>query len=123
MTIQNHPVFAAPEPARATIERGRPVDLVTLARQTGGDRALEEEALRLFLKQAKAIGRAMAEPGGAEGRKRDAHSLKGAALAIGAGAIARTALALEQAPDDKRCVKDLLGEIDRTCDYINSLLR
>lgn len=123
MTEQNHPVFATPNTQCMTMDRARPVDLVKLARQTGGDRALEEEVLRLFLKQAKGIARAMEGQADAEQRKRDAHTLKGAARAIGAGAIAETAGALEQTPGEGGCVRALLSEIDRTCDYINSLLR
>ena len=123
MTVQDHPVFATPQIDATAVDRARPVDLVLLARQTGGDRVLEEEVLRLFLKQAKAIGRAMADQADAERRQRDAHTLKGAARAIGAGAIADTAQALEKAPAERRCVRALLTEIDRTCDYINSLMR
>lgn len=123
MTRQAHPVFATPETPETEIDQARPVDLVKLARQTGGDRALEEEVLRLFLKQAKAIGRTMDMQVSTEQRKREAHSLKGAARAIGAGAIAESAMALENAPDEGQCLQALLAEIDRTCDYINSLLR
>ncbi|WP_375565436.1 Hpt domain-containing protein [Oceaniradius stylonematis] len=122
-TQSRHPVFETPDMAYQTMARERPVDLVRLARQTGGDRALEEEVLHLFLKQAKSIGKAMRVGTDADQRKRHAHTLKGAAHAVGAGAIADTAKAVEDLPGERRCVRALLTEIDRTCDYINSLLR
>jgi HPt (histidine-containing phosphotransfer) domain-containing protein len=118
-----HPVFETPDVADQTIVRDRPVDLVRLARQTGGDRALEEEVLHLFLKQAKSIGKEMRNGIDTGQCKRHAHTLKGAARSVGAGAIADTAKAVEDAPGERRCVRALLSEIDRTCDYINSLLR
>jgi len=124
MGIQcKHPVFETPEIADQTMARERPIDLVRLARQTGGDRALEEEVLHLFLKQAKAIGKAMRGGIDADQCRRQAHTLKGAARSVGAGAIADTAKAVEDAPQERQCVSALLTEIDRTCDYINSLLR
>jgi HPt (histidine-containing phosphotransfer) domain-containing protein len=118
-----HPVFETPDMAGQMIARERPVDLVRLARQTGGDRALEEEVLHLFLKQAKSIGKAMRDGADATQCKRHAHTLKGAARSVGAGAIADTAKAVEDMPGERSCVRALLTEIDRTCDYINSLLR
>ena len=123
MAQQGHPVFETPDMGGATVGRARPVDLVKLARQTGGDKALEEEVLRLFLRQAKAVGRAVDARCSDEQRKHNAHTLKGAALAIGAGAIADSAMAVERSPQERGCVRALLAEIDRTCDYINSLLR
>lgn len=123
MTMNEHPVFEAPDRGSFNIPNERPVDLVHLARQTGGDRSLEEEVLRLFVKQAHSIGRAMRERTDADARKRAAHTLKGAARAVGAGGVADCAHALEGAPDERGCIKALLAEIDTTCDYINSLLR
>ena len=120
------PVFAAPGRGRGTghvEQEPRPVDLVHLARQTGGDRALEEEVLRLFLRQAGAIGRAMRERAPCEQRKRAAHTLKGAARSIGALAVAESAGRVEDNPNADGQVNELLTDIDRTCDFINSLLR
>ena len=123
MRDDQRPVFAPPERSDQPRIGQRPVDLVQLASQTGGDRALEEEVLRLFLRQAGAIGKAMRQQTAMADRKRAAHTLKGAARAIGAGAIAETALAVEQAPGEPQCVTALLKEIDTACDYIHSLLR
>ncbi len=59
----------------------RPVDLVHLARQTLGDRALEREVLGLFLVQARALY-AQLESVSEETLRHDlAHTLKGSARA------------------------------------------
>lgn len=123
MANNDHPVFAAPDRCEIKITDQRPVDLVHLARQTGGDRALEEEVLRLFVKQAHAIGRTMRSQADTDSRKRAAHTLKGAARAIGAGPVADRADAVEGDPAQRHCLSALLAEIDTACDYINSLLR
>ena len=80
-------VSAAGEPA---------VDLVHLARQTDGDMALQQELLVLFEKQSASL-LALASDRSAERRRRAdaAHQLKGSALALGAGAVARAAAAVE----------------------------
>ena len=72
----------------------RPIDLVHLARQTLGDRALEVELLQLFERQAaQIIARLDSDTGNAERRWRQdlAHTLKGSARAIGAHQVANTA--------------------------------
>ncbi len=76
-----------------------PIDLVHLARQTMGDRALEVELLALFDRQAGQIVAklAAAEANSAEAvpagnwRADLAHKLKGSARAIGAHAVAAAA--------------------------------
>ena len=123
MTASNDAMFAPPEITPKRRRKARPVDLVHLSRQTGGDRMLEEEVLRLFLRQAQAIAHAMRQRSDADSRKRQAHTLKGAARAIGAQAVARRAEKLEQAPDERHCLRALLREIDETCDFINAILR
>ena len=77
-----------------------PVDLVHLARQTDGDAALQQELLALFDKQSATL-LALASDQSAERRRRAdaAHQLKGSALAMGAGAVARSAAAAETALD------------------------
>lgn len=122
MTTLRLPVFETPD-SRGETAGPRPVDLDQLAVQTGGDRKLGEEVLQLFLRQAKQIAQAVAVSDDTEARKRGAHTLKGAARAIGAGPLAERAGDLEDRPDEARRVTALVREIDRTCDYINSLLR
>lgn len=78
----------------------RPIDLVHLARQTLGDRALEREILDLFITQVKAVlGRL--EAAAEEARPDLAHTLKGSARAVGAWKVAAEAEGCElHAGDD-----------------------
>jgi HPt (histidine-containing phosphotransfer) domain-containing protein len=90
------PPLAAAAPASAAGEP--PVDLVHLARQTDGDAALQQELLALFDRQSASL-LALSSDRSAERRRRAdaAHQLKGSALALGAGAVARAAAAVETA--------------------------
>jgi HPt (histidine-containing phosphotransfer) domain-containing protein len=72
------------------------IDLVHLARQTDNDSALEEELLGLFDRQsASLLAQLSAEDAPRRGRVDAAHMLRGSALAVGAGPVARAAQALE----------------------------
>jgi len=90
------PPPGAAAPASAAGEP--PIDLVHLARQTDGDLALQQELLALFDKQSASL-LAQSSDRSAERRRRAdaAHQLKGSALAVGAGAVARAAAAVEAA--------------------------
>ena len=77
----------------------RAIDLVHLEAQTMGDKALEAEVLQLFARQARLLLKALADDDGTT-RAETAHRLKGAALAVGAFAVAESAAAIEKAPDD-----------------------
>ncbi len=72
------------------------IDLVHLARQTDNDTALEEELLSLFDRQSASL-LAQLSAGDAPRRRRAdaAHMLRGSALAVGAGPVARAAQAVE----------------------------
>lgn len=117
------PVFDAPATPGSVQRSKRPVDLTFLAQQTGGDKALEEEVLQLFLVQAHKLSTQIEKSCQADGRRADAHTLKGAARAIGAGSIAQCAGALEDQPMNTDCVRALVDEVATTCDYIASLMR
>lgn len=72
------------------------IDLVHLARQTMGDQALEIELLELFDGQSARIVSQLAKlADDAKIRGDLAHTLRGSALAIGAGRVAQTAQAYE----------------------------
>jgi HPt (histidine-containing phosphotransfer) domain-containing protein len=93
----------APSSASAAAGRAEAVDepaidLVHLARQTDNDAALLDELLTLFDRQSASI-LAQLSCGAVAVRVRAdaAHTLRGSALALGAGAVARAALALETA--------------------------
>lgn len=77
----------------------RAIDLVHLEAQTMGDKALEAEVLQLFARQARQLLKTLLEDTDAA-RAETAHRLKGAALAVGAFAVAESAAAIEKAPAD-----------------------
>ncbi len=86
-----------PQPRAAM---ARPIDLVHLARQTLGDRALEVELLGMFDRQAEAIVNKINNPhadGAARAQRDPVHKLKGSARAIGATHVASAAEAYEAA--------------------------
>ncbi|MGX1787317.1 Hpt domain-containing protein [Bosea sp. NPDC055332] len=71
------------------------IDLVHLSRQTGGDAELERELLTLFAQQCARHLRAI-HAGDANARRDAAHTLKGAARAVGAWQVAEAADRIEQ---------------------------
>jgi len=74
--------------------QSRPVDLVHLARYTGGDAALNAEVLQLFATQASDLLRQLASELQAKDSKNwrhVTHTVKGAARGIGAFALADAA--------------------------------
>jgi HPt (histidine-containing phosphotransfer) domain-containing protein len=88
-----------PSVAASGSAAGEPaIDLVHLARQTDGDLALQQELLALFAKQLESL-LAQSSDCSAERRRRAdaAHQLKGSALAVGAGAVARASAAVKAA--------------------------
>ena len=97
--LENPEVRGRRKPPRTDHELGPvaahdpPLDLVHLSRQCQGDPDLEDELLGLFRLQSRASGRATRRPS----RRRPelsakiAHKLRGSALAVGAGRVARAA--------------------------------
>jgi chemotaxis protein histidine kinase CheA len=75
-----------------------PLDLVHLARQCLGDRELEAELLGLFRVQAPALTAQLSGPPhlSLEAKGRIAHTLRGSALAVGAGRVASAAWRIEE---------------------------
>ena len=69
------------------------IDLVHLSRQTLSDQALEVELLDLFDRQSARIIAQLRDAGADDGKVRGdlAHTLRGSALAVGAGRVARVA--------------------------------
>ena len=123
MSMNSTPVFAPPDSQCELRGDNRPVDLVFLAKQTGGDRALEEEVLQLFAKQASVLGDELRSQKNCDARKLKAHTLKGAARAVGAFALADCASKIEIEPEKQAPVKALLREVETVRDYIASLMR
>lgn len=107
----------------------RPVDLVHLARQTLGDRDLEQEILTLFVRQSAMLSRRLAE-GESRDEKRDlAHTLKGSARAVGAWRVARAAEAVEVAlalppggAEAARALAERLAELRSMVEEANDMI-
>jgi chemotaxis protein histidine kinase CheA len=107
-----------------------PLDLVHLARQCLGDHELEAELLGLFRLQARGLTAQLSETCvlSLESKAKIAHTLRGSALAVGAGRVAIAAWRIEElasAAGDQRsaearaivalqtAVAEALTEIDR----------
>ena len=106
----------------------RPVDLVHLARQTLGDRALEREVLSLFEVQTRSIIAQLHEIGDEKMRHDLAHTLKGSARAVGAWKVAEAAEACERASADEaaqwqEALADLAGRIETALAAIEDFIR
>lgn len=122
MQSRNGVAFSMPGGEASGPARLRPVDLVHLARQTMGDRELEQEVLALFVQQALAVRDKIAEVSAGE-RLLLAHGLKGSARGVGAFAIADCATAIEEQPDDNRHLKRLGALIEEVRDFIAAISR
>ncbi|MCC6946225.1 MAG: hypothetical protein IT539_00525 [Bradyrhizobiaceae bacterium] len=78
-----------------------PIDLAVLEQATLGDPALAREVLSLFSGHAEKLLAEIAGTSDARMRREAAHGLKGAALGIGATAVAEAAAALEAVAGDR----------------------
>jgi len=100
------------------IETGaKPVDLVHLAMLTQGDADLEREVLSIFVSQAPVYLAAYRAAADGEGRRRAAHTLKGAARGIGAWRLAQAA-ELAETTNSAAAIDE---EIGRVCEFIRKL--
>lgn len=106
---------------RAT-PRTRLVDLSHLARQTMGDRGVEQEVLALFVQQAAVVADRV-EAADIKERLRLAHGLKGSSRGVGAFAIADCLEELEARPGDAATIARLRRLIAETREFIASISR
>ncbi|MFA6153563.1 Hpt domain-containing protein [Mesorhizobium sp.] len=102
--------------------RSRPVDLAHLARQTMGDRGLEQEVLALFVQQALSV-RDKIVGAGIKDRLLLAHGLKGSARGVGAFAIADCVTEIELRPEDSQTLMRLGALIDEVRDFVAAINR
>ncbi|MCD7109856.1 Hpt domain-containing protein [Rhizobium sp. DKSPLA3] len=115
--------FDSPETALGhRHSRGRPIDLVHLANQTMGDKALEIEVLQIFARQSRQIVKELLADE-VEVRKAAAHRLKGAALAVGAFTVAHVAASVEDHPEDSETLASLSSAVLDTEIFILKLCR
>ncbi len=106
----------------STTAISRPIDLAHLARQTMGDRELEQEVLKLFVEQALTVRDRILKVS-VKDRMVLVHSLKGSARSIGASAIANWADAMEKNPEDRNIMKRLTKCVDELRDFIAAISR
>jgi HPt (histidine-containing phosphotransfer) domain-containing protein len=107
--------------------RHRPIDMAHLAKQTLGDKGLELEVLRMFDETARIYFGRIELSASVEELLRHLHTLRGAALGIGAGAIASLASAAESelregAPVNPERIHDLDMAVQECSAFIESLL-
>ena len=102
--------------------RSRPVDSAHLARQTMGDRSLEQEVLALFVQQALSVRDRIVDVD-IKDRLLLAHGLKGSARGVGAFAIADCATEIEHRPEDDQTLRRLGKLIDEVRDFIAAINR
>ena len=103
------------------------IDRSQLSRMTFGDRSLEREVLQLFDRQAELLMERMNASGPAAIATL-AHTLKGSAVGIGAGRVARAAAAAELAashgPDEcSEAIAELARSVAEARAQIAGLLR
>jgi HPt (histidine-containing phosphotransfer) domain-containing protein len=79
--------------------KNAPIDLVHLSRQTAGDRDLERELLALFADQCVRQLQTILDAASIDLRRDAAHTLKGAARAVGAWDVATAAEVIENHAD------------------------
>jgi HPt (histidine-containing phosphotransfer) domain-containing protein len=100
-TEETAPIRRERRKAEPAVEPGPgAIDLVHLRQATFGDEALASEVLGLFDAQAERLLAAIAGAPDERARREAAHTLKGAALGIGAHAVADAAAELETVAGD-----------------------
>lgn len=105
---------------RRSSHRTAPIDLVHLARQTFGSEALEREILRLFVAQSRVLVETIAAADVDE-RRALAHRLKGSALGVGAGRMARLADAIESEADAVRAIGELAEAFEEVRAFVAAI--
>jgi HPt (histidine-containing phosphotransfer) domain-containing protein len=114
--------FSMPGGDASGTARSRPVDLAHLARQTMGDRGLEQEVLALFVQHALSVRDKIVDAD-VQQRLLLAHGLKGSARGVGAFAVADCATAIERQPEDARTLNRLGTLIEEVRDFIAAINR
>ena len=114
--------FNRPETECRMSSAERPIDFDHLARQTMGQKDLEAEVLRLFLRQARDCVRSIHASKGND-RVGIAHTLKGSARGIGAFNVADQAARLEEMPDDAERVEALCEAVVAVENFLLRLSR
>ena len=116
------PENCAPAGHESAVLDESPIDLVHLARQCQGAARLEEELLGLFRRVAVAEVARLSDPSmGLKLKAEAAHKLRGSALAVGAGRVARAAGALEALARAPGCDSASSGQTGEVSGAIGAL--
>lgn len=114
--------------SEARSAKRRPVDLVHLARQTCGNRALESEVLELFLMHIPLCLDRLREAETDQAWREAAHAMVGSARGIGAWTLAEIAASTERLSGESRetgradAISALESHIGAAADFIRTLL-
>lgn len=126
MSFAHKAVESVTSEARST--KRRPVDLVHLARQTCGNRALESEVLELFLMHIPLCLDRLRDAATDQAWREAAHAMVGSARGIGAWVLAETAASAERLTGEARetgradAISALERHIGDTTGFIRTLL-
>lgn len=116
--------FEAPENSGGRCpSQNRPIDLVRLAKQTKGDKALEMEVLQMFARQARGCLQAFGNPASTEAREAIAGRLKNAANAVGAYAVAAAATEVEVRGNEPAAIAAVAAAVVEAENFICKLCR
>ena len=123
MGIPAEKVVVVEQSLEPVSESVRPVDLTHLARQTFGQRDLEQEVLRLFLSHSAIHLARLTGSSDSNGVRAAAHFIKGSARGIGAWQVATAAEMVERFPDPQgEAIENLVGAVEETNAFIETLL-
>ncbi|MEZ5840707.1 MAG: Hpt domain-containing protein [Hyphomicrobiales bacterium] len=101
----------------------RPIDLVHLARHSLGNRDLEQEILRLFVRQSAIYLERLKGASTSKARSEAAHTIKGSAKGIGAWRVAHLAEAVENPPAaDFAMAIELMADLERAVAEANAYI-
>lgn len=119
--------FPAPTP-RKVDRTSRPIDLVHLARQTLGDRSLQDEVLRMFDGQISHYFDRVRRTEDRHELSMGLHTLKGASAGVGAVALAELARLAEQqvretGTVDPEMLDDIGMAVSEVSAYIQTLIQ
>lgn len=118
--VKTQPASMASRAGQSDPQADPPIDLDHLDRQTLGDAAIRGEVLDIFQREMAALRSELAATSG-EARARLAHRVKGAALGVGAKALAECAAVLQDSPGREDIAAMLAERADEAVRFVAKL--